>query len=113
MHINFNDLVKAIDTEKEHSSIINTFIKELEEGLKIMNDKEMQEYTVDRFEGNIAVCENRKTKEILNVNKENLPQEAREGSILTYRNGKFSLDEEKTQEISKRIKEKMNNLWNN
>ena len=69
-------------------------------------------YTIDRFEGEFAVCENRETGEMINIKKENLPEKIKEGSILKLKNGKYFLDEEKEQEISDRIKQKMDDLWN-
>lgn len=82
MNINFSDLAKSISNEVKHNKIIDTFINELEEGLKRMNNSNIEEFTIDRFEGNIAVCENRKTKEMINVKVENLPKGAKEGNIL-------------------------------
>lgn len=113
MNLNFSDLVKTIDKENNHRNLANIFIKELEKGLEKMNNNENIEYTIDRIEENIAVCENRQTNEMINIKVEELPKEVREGSILTYKDGKFILNAEKEEEIEKRIKEKMNNLWNN
>ena len=76
-------------------------------------ENEVQEYTIDRFEEDFAVCENRTTKEIVNVKKSELPDGVGEGSVLTYKDGKFEVNNEKQEEIEKRIREKMNNLWNN
>ena len=42
-----------------------------------------------------------------------LPQNAKEGSILKYSNGTFEIDSELEKEVSERIKQKMDNLWNN
>lgn len=113
MNINLSDLVKSVTNEVKHSDIIDTFIKELEEGIRRMNDNNIEEFTIDRFEGNIAVCENRQTKEMINVKAEELTEGAREGNILIRKEGKFVLNQGKEQEISERIKEKMDNLWNN
>lgn len=71
----------------------------------------IEEFTLDRFEDNIAVLENRKTGEITNINREDLPQEVKTGDILKKINGKYFINEEKTQEISQRIENKMNDLW--
>ena len=90
---------------------IEQFIKEIEERLKMM-ENEIKTYTVDRFEGNIAVCEDRDTKEMINIDKDDLPEEIKEGSILEYRNGKFYIDEQSQKEIEDRIKKKMDDLWN-
>ena len=42
----------------------------------------VQEYTLDRYEGNIAVLENRKTGKMENVDKSKLQNNLEEGSIL-------------------------------
>ena len=116
MNINFSDLSKTMDKTKEHKNVISMFMEELEKslekGIELM-DSNIKEYTIDRFEGNIAVCEDRATKEMTNIKIENLPKGIKEGSILTYKNGEFFINKEKENEIEKRIKEKMNNLWNN
>lgn len=103
----------GIFTREERSKgFINEFLKELEKGIKSMNN-EPKEYTVDRFEGNIAVCEDRETGEMVEFDRKNLPQNAREGGILKYSNGKFEQDSKLEQDVSERIKQKMDNLWNN
>ena len=87
---------------------INDFIKELTERLKIME----RELVVDRFENGYAVCEDRKTKEMYNIEISDLPENAKEGSVLKFENGKYVIDEKVEKEISDRIKEKMDDLWN-
>ena len=72
----------------------------------------IEEYSVDRFEGEYAVLENRKTNEIKNVKKDMLPENIKEGSILQYVNGKYTYNEELTKEETNRIQDKMNKLWN-
>ena len=72
----------------------------------------IEEYSVDRFEGEYAVLENRKTNEIKHVKKDMLPENIKEGSILQYVNEKYTYNEELTKEETKRIQEKMNKLWN-
>ena len=72
----------------------------------------IEEYSVDRFEGEYAVLENRKTNEIKHVKKDMLPENIKEGSILQYVNGKYTYNEELTKEETNRIQETMNKLWN-
>ena len=72
----------------------------------------IEEYSVDRFEGEYAVLENRKTNEIKNVKRDMLPENIKEGSILQYVNGQYTYNEELTKEETNRIQEKMNKLWN-
>ena len=45
-------------------------------------------------------------------NAKELPEEIKDGTVLKCINGKFFLDKETEEEISKRIEEKMNRLWN-
>ena len=72
----------------------------------------IEEYSVDRFEGEYAVLENRKTNETKNVKKDMLPENKKEGSILQYVNGKYTYNEELTKEENNRIQDRMNKLWN-
>ena len=72
----------------------------------------VEEYSVDRFEGEYAVLENRKTNETKNVKKDMLPENIKEGSILQYVNGKYVYNEDLTKEETNRIQDKMNKLWN-
>ena len=98
--------------EESRQGFISEFLKELEKGLRNMNN-EIKEYTIDSFEGDFAVCEDRDTGKMVNFKRDDLPQNAREGSILKYSNGKFEIDSKQEQEVSERIKQKMDNLWNN
>ena len=86
---------------------INQFQRELTNKLEEMENK----FTIDRFEGDIAVLENRDTGEMININKNDLPQDAKEGSILKLNNNKYEIDLEEQKEVEKRIKDKMNKLW--
>ncbi len=72
----------------------------------------IEEYSVDRFEGEYAVLENRKTNKTKNVKRDMLPENIKEGSILQYINGKYTYKEELTKKESNRIQDKMNKLWN-
>ena len=72
----------------------------------------IEEYSVDRFEGEYAVLENRKTNETKNVKKDMLPENIKEGSILQYVNGKYTYNEELTREETKKIQDRIKKLWN-
>lgn len=87
---------------------VGAFIKELTERLEMME----KQLVVDRFEDNIAVCEDRATGKTYNIELKNLPQDVHEGDIIKLENGKYVKDENAKQEISNRISEKMDNLWN-
>ncbi len=68
-------------------------------------------YTIDRFEGDFAVCENRQTGEFVNIRKSEIPECAKEGDILLYENEKYVIDIQTTETVKNRIKEKMDRLW--
>ena len=94
--------------QQDFKKFVNSFIKELENKLKNMNE----EYTVDRIEGDFVVCENRGNGQIVNLKKENLPEDIQDGDLIKEVNGKYIKDKEKQEEIEDRIAKKMNDLWN-
>lgn len=116
----FEDLSDSIKNGLE-KTIENTRISMQKEKNNLSNDEfelaqkleAIEEFTIDRFEGNIAVLENRLTGKMLNVEKEKLPKNAKEGNILDKINGKYLLNEEKTLEAKDKIKDKMKKLWDN
>lgn len=71
----------------------------------------MEEYVVDRIEEEYAVCENRKTGEMINIKIENLPNNIKEGNFLIFKEGKYLISEKEEQNIKSRIEDKMNKLW--
>ena len=71
----------------------------------------IEEFSIDRFEDNIAVLENRENGKIIQVEKDKLPSNVKEGDILKSINGKYILDEQRTMEETNRLKDKMNKLW--
>ena len=83
------------------------FQRELTNKLEEMESR----FTIDRFEGDVAVLENRDTGEMLNVSKKDLPQDAKEGTILKLNKDKYETDPEEQKIVADRIKNKMKNLW--
>ena len=67
-------------------------------------------YIIDRFENSFAVCQNQETHEMLNLNKTLLPDNAKEGDLIEYEDGKIELLD--NTELRAKIREKMNSLWN-
>lgn len=100
--------------EKENN--INIENEKMENELKLKSDQEVRTLShllsVDRFEGDIVVLEDRKNNKMINVKREYLPANIKEGDILKEINGKYFIDEELTQKTSQRIKRKMDDLWN-
>ena len=104
----FNQIQEKV-TDMKNEIKQNSTSEEMELAKKL---DAIEEYSVDRFEGEYAVLENRKTNEIKNVKKDMLPENIKEGSILQYVNGKYTYNEELTKEETNKIRDKMNKLWN-
>lgn len=109
--LDISNFFRTLENEAHSKINIENFMKEIESRFKNMQEEKV--YTIDRFERDLAVCEDRKTKEMINIKRKDLPEDSREGSILKLKNGKFELDLEEEEKVEKRIKEKMDNLWNN
>ena len=67
--------------------------------------------TIDRFEGDIAVCE-RGLGDFVDIPRAELPASAREGSVLVSRDGGWELDDEDAEARAERIKQKAESLFN-
>ena len=105
----FNNLGKNISSNSSNNFLEN-FINELKNYLD-KNSNPM--FTLDRFEGNFAVLENRNTKEMTDIPISNIPSNAKEGDILKLSNGSYIVDYEETRTVSDKIREKMDNLKSN
>lgn len=102
----FNNLGKNLS-----SNISNNFIENFINELKNYLDKTSNSmYTLDRFEGNFAILENRSTKKMTDIPISNIPSNAKEGDILKLSNGSYVIDYEETSIVSDRIRDKMDNL---
>jgi len=66
---------------------------------------------IDRFEGNVAVCEE-EGREMLNVGKEQLPAGAKEGDVLDKAaDGTITINAEETRKRKDEISNKIKGLW--
>ena len=106
LNLNENKELKNEKLGKSITSFITNFLKELEERLRKMEEI----LVVDRIEGNMAICENRKSKKMQNIPLSILPEDIKEGSVLIEKQGKYEIDE--SSNIEKRIEQKMKDLWN-
>lgn len=70
----------------------------------------MQTITIDRFEEEYAICEN-EDQTMVTIPREALPDDAREGDLLTLQDGIFHLDTEATEARRRRIRKKMMDLY--
>lgn len=65
---------------------------------------------IDRFEGEYAVCE-QEDGSILQIEKQKIPREAGEGSVLFINGDKIVLDKKETLKKKKEMNKWMENLW--
>jgi hypothetical protein len=66
--------------------------------------------TIDRYEGEYAVCE-KADRTMMNIEKSRLPASAKEGDILIVDGDKIEIDSGATTKRKKRIENLMNDLW--
>ena len=105
----FNNLGKNISSDSSNNFLEN-FIHELK---NYLNKNSNPMFTLDRFESDFAVLENRNTKEMTDIPISNIPSNAKEGDILKFSNGSYVVDYEETRMVSDKIREKMDNLKSN
>lgn len=72
-----------------------------------------QSFAIDRFEENFAVCENLKTKEIVNIHISKLPSNTKESDIITLKDNIFYIDKEKTENTKSSIEKLTKNIFEN
>lgn len=89
---------------------IEKFLKEIEERL-IKMEELIKRYTIDRFEEKFAVCEDRETGQMININRSELPEDVKEGSIIMLTEEGYRIDKDMQEETEDRIKQKMDDLW--
>ena len=68
------------------------------------------EWIVDRIEENIAVLEQKVTKEKKEIDITTLPFSVHEGSLLSLKEGKYILEEENKRKRRKEIEERFKKL---
>lgn len=67
-------------------------------------------YIIDRFEGNVAICED-ENKNLVSIPKYRLPLEAKEGDCLVETDGIIIIDSTESNSRRERIKKKMDRLF--
>ena len=107
---NLNEKENQIQNVVSQNENINKNQQELTQE-KNYTIQEQKVLVIDRFEENFAVCENRETLEIENIEIEKLPQNVKEGDIIKFSNNVYEIDTESKEIIENRINEKLNNLF--
>ena len=68
------------------------------------------EVTVDRFEGDFAVCE-KKNREMVDIPKTKLPPNTKEGDVLIISGDTITINSGKRKAREERIQNLMDELW--
>lgn len=103
------EINKDINIERNKNNVVQNWLQEFLQQLSERLEKMEEILVIDRIEGNIAVCENRETGKIENLNISKLPKNIKEGTILKLKNGNYEIDN--SGEIEKRINQKMKDVW--
>ena len=117
--MSFYELLNSIDISLEKNinsydnSIIDNFVGKLKKHLAVADSMEKLSkapedtlFTLDRYESEYAVCENRTTGEMFDIPRLMVDPYARDGDILKLENGKYRIDyneNEKQREISREL----------
>ena len=67
------------------------------------------QFIIDRFEGDFAVCQNRETKEMLDLDRKLFPSNAKEGDLIEYDDGTIRILDNNA--LRESIRERMKRLW--
>lgn len=121
--ISLFDIVNSIDLNLEknikfyENSFIDKFIDELKKSLAISDSIEKLSklskdtlFTLDRYEGNYAVCENRTNGKMYDIPAFKVDSSVKEGEIIKLENGIYKLDFEETQRQRENIKNLINKV---
>lgn len=76
----------------------------------IRMDSDNVKFSVDRIIDNIVIIENLETKELLEINIKELPENIKDGTILKLENNQYILDETTQKIREETIREKMERL---
>lgn len=79
--------------------------------LKYINNNTSISFSIDRFEENFAVCENRLTQEMILISKELIPNQSKTGDILIFENNILVIDIKTTNQEQEEIKNLVNQLF--
>ncbi len=65
---------------------------------------------IDRFEGQMAICE-KPDRTMINIPRSKLPPQAREGDVLILEGDSIRIDSAETAKRKKAMDEKLKGLW--
>lgn len=112
--VNSLDLTLERNFKSYDNSFIDNFLDELKNRLAMTDAMEKFKkipedtlFTLDRYEGNYAVCENRSTGKMVDIPREKISPMAKDGDILRLRNASLEIDAEETKRVKKIMRDKL------
>ena len=69
-------------------------------------------FTLDRYENNYAICENRTTGEMFDIPKSKISPDAKDGDILKFKNGIYQICHKETNTQKEFIENLFNKITN-
>jgi len=99
------------------NNLAENLIEEITEYMKQFDSKDLKNFskddrfTLDRFEEDFAICENRKDGSMIQIPKNLVEENAPIGSILRVENGKLRFCKEETNDAKSNIKNLLNDLY--
>ncbi len=73
-------------------AFVQSFLNELQNSL----EQQHSLLSIDRFEGNFAVCENSQTGNMHHIPRSKISSDAQEGDLLRFENGNYVVSKEAT-----------------
>jgi len=70
----------------------------------------MKTYTIDRFEGDLAMLET-DSRQIVEIPRSALPAGAKEGDVVREEDGRFWIDKEETARLREQTRRLEDELW--
>ena len=67
-------------------------------------------YIIDRFEEDLAVCED-ENKKTINVSRKRLPMSSKEGDVLEYDGERYIINYNETLKIKLDIEKSLKEIW--
>ena len=104
--VTMHNMVDSAELQTQNDEFVTDFVNQLKH--KIESVKTL---VIDRFEGDLAVCENRETGEMMNIEISKLPENIEEGDVLKLENNQYKKDEEERKKIEERISNKLQDLF--
>ena len=100
-----SSLIESVTLKNKEIDELKNYLDKSEVTKNLKNIPNDTLFTLDRYEGKFAVCENRTTGKMTHIPNSIIPISAKDGDILKFENDKFKIDISETK--------KQNNLIQN